>query len=93
MMKPIALLAVVAAASAASGCGTLGKSLGSSKTAPDEFRVVTKAPLALPPDYHCVRRAQAIRVRKNCAPARTPARRCSARHGVDASQRRELLVE
>lgn len=34
-----------------SGCGGLGRALGISKTSPDEFAVVSKAPLVLPPDY------------------------------------------
>lgn len=33
------------------GCGGLGSALGLTKSAPDEFAVVTKAPLVLPPDY------------------------------------------
>lgn len=52
MRKPIALVALVAAAAAASsGCSTMARSLGVTKTTPDEFRVVTRAPLTLPPDY------------------------------------------
>lgn len=51
MRKPIALAAILAAASVASGCSTLASSLGITKTTPDEFRVVTRAPLTLPPDY------------------------------------------
>jgi hypothetical protein len=52
MRKPIALVAMVAAAAAAaSGCSTVSRSLGMTKTVPDEFRVVTRAPLTLPPDY------------------------------------------
>ncbi len=51
MMKPYTLIAVVAAASAAAGCGGMRKALGVEKAAPDEFRVVTKAPLVIPPDY------------------------------------------
>ena len=35
----------------AGGCSSAGKALGMSKITPDEFRVVTKAPLVLPPDY------------------------------------------
>ena len=42
-----ALLAVVGLA----GCDTASKAFGLSKVTPDEFRVVTKAPLTLPPDY------------------------------------------
>jgi hypothetical protein len=33
------------------GCSSASKALGVSKVTPDEFRVVTKAPLTLPPDY------------------------------------------
>lgn len=36
---------------ALSGCSTAGKALGMTKVTPDEFRVVTKAPLTVPPDY------------------------------------------
>ena len=35
----------------ASGCASAGRALGMSKITPDEFRVVTKAPLVVPPDY------------------------------------------
>jgi hypothetical protein len=35
----------------AGGCSSAGKALGMSKITPDEFRVVTKAPLVVPPDY------------------------------------------
>ncbi len=34
-----------------SGCSTAAKALGTTKVVPDEFRVVTKAPLTVPPDY------------------------------------------
>ena len=33
------------------GCNSASKALGMTKVTPDEFRVVTKAPLVLPPDY------------------------------------------
>jgi len=33
------------------GCQSASRALGMSKVTPDEFRVVTKAPLILPPDY------------------------------------------
>lgn len=51
MTKPIAVMAVLAAATAASGCQSFSNMIGSSKNAPDEFRIVTAAPLTLPPDY------------------------------------------
>lgn len=35
----------------AAGCNSVGRALGGSKVTPDEFRVVTKAPLVVPPDY------------------------------------------
>jgi len=52
MQKPIAFAAMLAAAAATSGCGTLSRAIGATKVAPDEFRVVTQAPLTLPPDYN-----------------------------------------
>jgi hypothetical protein len=39
------------AALSVSGCASASRALGVAKTTPDEFRVVTKAPLVLPPDY------------------------------------------
>lgn len=50
MTRSITIMALAAAA-AASGCSTMQAALGSTKTAPDEFRVITSAPLTLPPDY------------------------------------------
>ena len=52
MTKPIALLAVLAAATAATGCASVQRAIGATKVTPDEFRVVTQAPLTLPPDYN-----------------------------------------
>src|ERR1700742_127526 len=50
-----ARIAALAAASglavALCGCSSFGNALGTNKLAPDEFRVVTKAPLVVPPDY------------------------------------------
>jgi hypothetical protein len=34
-----------------SGCNSAAQALGITKVTPDEFRVVTKAPLTIPPDY------------------------------------------
>jgi hypothetical protein len=48
--RVIVATALVAAAGLA-GCQSAGKALGMSKVTPDEFRVVTKAPLVVPPDY------------------------------------------
>lgn len=51
MNKPITVLVVLAAAAATSGCASMQRALGAARTSPDEFRVVTQAPLTLPPDY------------------------------------------
>lgn len=47
----IAIVAMMTAAAATSGCAGLQRSIGGGKVSPDEFRVVTSAPLTLPPDY------------------------------------------
>lgn len=52
MSKPIALVAMLAAATAASGCGSFSRAIGAARSSPDEFRVMTHAPLTLPPDYN-----------------------------------------
>jgi hypothetical protein len=36
---------------AMSGCGDARKALGFDKSTPDEFKIVNRAPLSLPPDY------------------------------------------
>jgi hypothetical protein len=51
MSRPITALAILAAATAVGGCSTFQRAIGASKVSPDEFRVVTRAPLTLPPDY------------------------------------------
>lgn len=50
MYRVIAAVALVGAVGI-SGCQSTSKALGMSKVTPDEFRVVTKAPLVVPPDY------------------------------------------
>jgi hypothetical protein len=42
---------VAVAATGLAGCQSTSKALGMNKVVPDEFRVVTKAPLVVPPDY------------------------------------------
>src|SRR3546814_8005136 len=46
------LLIVAGLALAVSACGGFRDSLGLTKQSPDEFRVVSRAPLTLPPDYN-----------------------------------------
>jgi hypothetical protein len=48
--RVIVATALVAAVGLA-GCTSTRKALGMNKVTPDEFRVVTKAPLVVPPDY------------------------------------------
>ena len=48
--RVIVASALIAAAGLA-GCQSTRNALGMSKVTPDEFRVVTKAPLVLPPDF------------------------------------------
>src|SRR5436190_4316558 len=43
--------AVLVAAAGLAGCQSAEKALGMDKVTPDEFRIVTKAPLVVPPDY------------------------------------------
>jgi hypothetical protein len=48
--RVIVVSALIAAAGLA-GCQSTKNALGMSKVTPDEFRVVSKAPLVVPPDY------------------------------------------
>ena len=48
--RVIVASALIAAAGLA-GCQSASQALGMTKVTPDEFRVVTKAPLVVPPDY------------------------------------------
>jgi hypothetical protein len=49
--KAFALTGVAIAALSVTGCSSIGKAAGVSKKTPDEFNVVTKAPLVIPPEY------------------------------------------
>ena len=42
---------LIGGATALAGCQSASRAFGIAKVTPDEFRVVTKAPLTLPPDY------------------------------------------
>ena len=46
----VAAVAALLGAACLGGCDTASKAFGLSKVTPDEFRVVTKAPLTLPPE-------------------------------------------
>jgi hypothetical protein len=47
----VAAAAALIAAAGLAGCDSASRAFGLAKVTPDEFRVVTKAPLTLPPDY------------------------------------------
>ncbi len=49
--KRVILATALVAAAGLAGCQSTQKALGMSKVTPDEFRIVTKAPLVVPPDY------------------------------------------
>jgi len=53
LSRTVALLGAVAGSLLLAGCGGNGldEALGLGKNPPDEFAIVTKAPLAIPPDY------------------------------------------
>jgi hypothetical protein len=51
MQKPMTFVVLAAACAAAGGCASFKQAVGAEKVAPDEFRVVTRAPLVMPPDY------------------------------------------
>lgn len=49
--KRVIVATALIAAAGLSGCSSTRQALGMTKVTPDEFRVVTKAPLVVPPDY------------------------------------------
>lgn len=49
---PLGVLLVTGLGLALAGCGGLGDALGLSKRPPDEFEVVAKKPLTVPPDFN-----------------------------------------
>jgi hypothetical protein len=51
MNRVLMAAALAGAAISVTACGHAKESLGMSKATPDEFRVVSKAPLVIPPDY------------------------------------------
>jgi len=51
MTTKLAILAVTAAAVTLPACTTLAKATGARKTTPNEFNILTKAPLVVPPEY------------------------------------------
>jgi hypothetical protein len=50
-VERVAAVLLLVGAAGLAGCQSTQRALGMTKVTPDEFRVVTKAPLVLPPDY------------------------------------------
>jgi hypothetical protein len=50
-LNQVAFAALILGAAGLAGCDSASRAFGLAKVTPDEFRVVTKAPLTLPPDY------------------------------------------
>lgn len=51
MTKKIAISAVLISTLAITGCASAGKALGLTREGPNEFNILTKAPLVVPPEY------------------------------------------
>jgi len=52
MRDLIKLSALIAAAASMTACASATKRLGFTTTAPNEFNILTKAPLVVPPEYN-----------------------------------------
>lgn len=50
--KKLLFLLPIFASMGLGGCQSISKAIGVEKTVPDEFRVVTKAPLVVPPEFN-----------------------------------------
>ena len=50
-LKLVSAAVLMCGAAWLAGCSSASRALGVAKVTPDEFRVVTKAPLVVPPDY------------------------------------------
>lgn len=50
-LQHVIVLTALVASTGLAGCQSASKALGMAKITPDEFKVVTKAPLVVPPDY------------------------------------------
>jgi hypothetical protein len=51
-LRIVKILGVIAAAALVSGCEDTRRALGIDKSVPDEFAVVSRAPLVMPPDFN-----------------------------------------
>src|SRR5262250_840162 len=52
VMRSLQLVVFLAPVAALGGCSSFNEAIGSAKNPPDEFTVLTKSPLIIPPDYN-----------------------------------------
>src|SRR5215471_21262221 len=52
VMRALQLIVVLAPVAALGACNSFNEAIGSAKNPPDEFTVLTKSPLIIPPDYN-----------------------------------------
>ena len=79
-MRALRFTLLAGAVFALVGCDSIRSAAGVSKSAPDEFAVVTKAPLIIPPDYN-------LRPPKPGAPPFEPDPADAVRRGEPVQQR------
>ncbi|MGB3625817.1 MAG: DUF3035 domain-containing protein [Henriciella sp.] len=92
MKKAILTTAAMGALLASGGCSIFGNNGG--PAGPDEFRVVTKAPLSVPPEYSLRPPAAGTSVPAEADPSRAPvAAAFGTTIGEDASAVERALVE
>lgn len=84
MPRPVMIAAVLALPVILSGCGSARDALGLNKKSPDEFVVVTKAPLIMPPEFG-LRPPEPGAPRPNEVPARDRAAAALSGTSTDAA--------
>jgi len=90
MKHPLLILAAGAALAATAACSSSGNNTGNT---PNEFRVVTKAPLSIPPEYSLRPPPAGTTIPTEVESARTGSPTAfSAEHGKDASASERALV-
>ena len=73
------VVALVGGALVTTGCASMSRTLGMEKTTPNEFNILTKPPLVVPPEYNLrPPRTGELNVEEKYAQLR-PARLCSAK--------------
>ncbi len=93
MTKLLLFILAGAALAMTSACSGLSKAAGISPSTPDEFRVVTKPPLIVPPEFSLKPPAAGVTLPPELDPARAERALAFGQDlGVDASASERLLV-